>query len=379
MPRRTAPLCLAGLILAVTAVVGCSTRAPEQSVVQAAIGRMDVSSRRVRVGAQNGASSFMMEIELTADSIARATDDLDVSRQALAWKAHAIPAVQRAMYRSDPVISIVDGWVLLVQMSDYFETGRGRALFGREQPIAVEKLRVMQDEMDESVLRVLANPEHHAYWHDFVYEWAAANPLDNDRYLRRSVALTAADILGSERMGGMSSLGSMQELAVDAQAMAASLAEYAPKTVMWQSELLLTSMMDTTRLAPIFESVDDLETSRAAVDLMQSMPELVASERAAMLTQVERMIEVSRVASLDFIALERQAMIEEMFGLYEREREEIFSRIEIMLPAMMDQARDDAIEVIDHVLLRVAIGGAAFLGALVLIGLLFFRPRRAVT
>ena len=359
-------------------LAACSTRAPERSTVQAAVGRMDVASRRVRIGAQNGARAFMVAIELTADSIARATEDPDVSRHALEWKAHAIPAVQRAMYRSDPVVSVVDGWALLIQMREYYESGRGRGRFGAAQPIAVETLRGMADQMDESVLRVLGNAEDHAFWHDFVERWAAENPLDNDAFLRRSVAVAAADILGAQRLGGMSSLGSMQELAVDAQEMTASLAEYMPKTLMWRSELLMTSMMDTTRLAPIIGSVDDLQISRAAVDLMEGVPGMVAAEREVMLARMEHMIDASMNASLDFMEAERHAMIEEMFSLYEREREEIFARIETLLPRMMDEARDDAIEVIDHILLRVGIGAAAFLAALVLIGLIFLRPRRAV-
>ena len=58
-----------------------------------------------------------------------------------------------------------------------------------------------------------------------------------------------------------------------------------------------------------------------------------------------------------------------------RERAVIFEELQAMTPELMGQVEDSAISVVDHVLLRLAIG-AAVLVVLLGLGLMIVRPRR---
>ena len=91
---------------------------------------VEESSRVVRLSAQNLANLYMSTVELAADSIMKISGDPAIRYAALDWKANAIPAFQRAMYQTDPFVSYVDGWTLIVQMRQYYDTGAGRYRFG---------------------------------------------------------------------------------------------------------------------------------------------------------------------------------------------------------------------------------------------------------
>lgn len=367
-------------ILAALAPLGCvSTKAPEQTGVMQAMG-VDVSARRLRVGANNAAVGFMSEVELMADSVAVTTDDPRVRHNALAWKVHAIPAIQRAMYHPDPLISFADGWTLLVQMIDYFDTGGGRHLFGDRQDFVVTGLRDGEARLRAGVDRVVAEPAA-SRLDSLVYAFAAENPLTNDLYLRPSVTVAAAEVLGKERGGGFSSLGSMIEMAQDAQQMALVLASYTPKQVAWQSELLIAEMTDSTRLTPMLRAIDDMEVVSATTEFMRVTPDLIASERAAVFREIaeERLVlmeEISRlrdetlVQVAEMMAAERSAVLAEVA----RERVQVFQELQ----GLTEHAFDETRSLVDHLLLMMGVGLLG-LAALVVIALAMLRGRSART
>jgi len=375
-PARSLPSLLPGVLLvtALPVLSACSTKAPTESAVQSSIGMTSLSARRVRIASDHAGSGFMWTVEVTADSIILATEDPVVRRNALVWKANAIPALQSTTHHPDPLVSFVDGWTLMVMMQDYFETGRGRDLFGEQQPIAVNAMRNAVQRVEANVRRTLEGRGEYQPFYDFVHDWAADNPLSNDLFLHRSVAVAAADILGEQRMGGLSSLGTMEEMALDAQTMARSYLAYTFKTVLWQTELMIESMMDTTLITPLLDSVDRMAVISAATHLLESTPDMIASERALILAEMERMLEASLDRTFSMVSGERAVIMAEVEEMIARERAIIFEELRAMTPEIMDQVREEAISIVDHVLLRLAIGIAVLL-VLLGLGLMILRPR----
>ncbi len=352
----------------------CSTKAPTESAVQSSIGMTSLSARRVRIAADHAGAGFMWTVEIAADSIIKSTADADVRRNALVWKANAIPALQSTTHHPDPLVSFIDGWTLMLMMQDYFETGRGRDLFREQQPIAVNAMRNAVQRVEANVRRTLEGRGEYQPFYDFVHDWAAENPLSNDLFLHRSVAVAAADILGEQRMGGLSSLGTMEEMALDAQTMARSYLAYTFKTVLWQTELMIESMMDTTLITPLLDSVDRMAVISAATHLLESTPDMVASERALILAETERMLNASLDRTFALVSDERALIMAEVEEMIARERQIIFEELRSLTPELVSQVEGTAISVVDHVLLRLAIGIAILLAVLGL-GWLIFRPR----
>jgi len=181
-------------------------------------------------------------------------------------------------------------------------------------------------------------------------------------------------VLAGQQIGGLSSLGTMEEMALDAQTMARAYLAYTFKTVLWQTELMIESMMDTTLITPLLDSVDRMAITSTATRLLEATPDMIASERALILAETERMLEESLDRTFDMVAGERAVIMAEVEAMIAREREIIFEELGAMTPDLMEQVEDTAISVIDHVLLRVAIG-IAILVVLLGLGWLIFRPR----
>ena len=64
--------------------------------------------------------TFSQTVEIAADSILRQTSERDVARNALIWKAYAVPAIYRSATLPDPLMAWIDSRVLTYQMRDYF-------------------------------------------------------------------------------------------------------------------------------------------------------------------------------------------------------------------------------------------------------------------
>lgn len=379
--RRTARdrslLHLAALVAGL-AVAGClSTKAPEQTSLMQQVGT-DVTSQRARMESHALARQFMVTVELTADSISRLTEEESVRYNTLVWKANAIPAIQLSMYDRDPLISFMDGWSLLIQMRQYFETGGGRDLFGSHQQLAVDALTDLEEEVLATV-ESIGPTETIDKTERFVYQWAEAHPLTNNLYLRESATQAVTEFAEAESGVGLSALGSLSETAADAQQMALVLTSYTPKQVVWQSELLMADMLDTTSVSLLLRSIDDMEVMSATTELMTVMPGMIAEERAAVFREIARerlavLEEMHRLRNetllqmAELIAIERAAITAEVSN----ERSLIFDEVR----GLSEEAFAETRSLLNHVMLMTGLGLAG-LAALILIGLVLLRRRPA--
>jgi hypothetical protein len=344
------------MALPLSGCLGSAMRAPEQSVVMQGVGELDMNSRRVRLSADNFVAAYLPMIELTADSIIQATDDPQVRRSAIEWKVNAISEMQRATHDPDPLVSFVDGWVLAEQISDYYTDGLGSTTFGDEQAIAVRNLRRVSVRVDSAVAATLA-PEQYEFFRGFVDEWTEGFPLDNDRFARRSVASAVVDQLSEEEVGGLGAVGSMQMMALDAQQMAQSYLTYTPRLTVWELGLMLESMLDTARLAPVFAKADEMRVTSAASALLEGASELVARERAAALGSVDVITE-ARIEELQTIVdTELARLVVELERVVEEERAAVLTEVDSVVAGGLAKGRIEARRFVEYLLIRVVFVG----------------------
>lgn len=370
-PRGPILALIAALTLGTSACLGNVGQAPPESATSEAFG-IAATRQRTRLAAQNTETYLLGLIELSADRIIASTDDPEVARNALRWKAGAIPVIQRAAHNPDALVSYIDEWVLMLQMRDYLETGPGRDLFGDQQALAIEPLTEMEVDMSAIVAETLDSADYRTI-SNFVTNWAAENPIDNPLFVRRPVSSFAADILGEVRLGGIDAVGRLEELAFDAQQMAQSYVAYTPKVVLWQAQLMAGEMLDTSRVAPLLGQVDELEVMAAATALMNELPELIRSERAATTAEVAALTEASLATLLGLAAREREMVLTEVARLVRAERAALSDDIAEALIRTLEQGRGDAIVVIDHTLWRIAQLAAALIILLAILQLFLFR------
>jgi hypothetical protein len=90
--------------------------------------------------------------------------DPEVRRRALLLKIAAVPVVHRAAFQPDPLVSLLDLWLLLYQVEECFDAGTGPCLFGAQQPIARAAGRVQREAFEAEIEKVSTNLEALRRW-----------------------------------------------------------------------------------------------------------------------------------------------------------------------------------------------------------------------
>src|SRR5262245_66101594 len=122
---------------------GCPFAVPERKLESLLNARNDVAitANQLRLRMRSLAGPMTGQIEQAADQIIAGTTDDAVKRAALQWKIEGVPAIRKALFEPDPFSAVMDTWVLVNQMADFFERGPGRDALGDSAGIAVATCR----------------------------------------------------------------------------------------------------------------------------------------------------------------------------------------------------------------------------------------------
>ena len=325
---------------------------------------VDMTSTELRLHAYGYAERFSADVEHAADEILAGTEDANVRRNALLWKMNALPAMQVAVFQSDPLMGFLDAWTLTVQMRDFFTTGAGRDAFGPLQSIAVEASEALERRVGEVIASVTVSGEAPEGW-GIVRAWADSHPISSMEFLRETTADQFADVLGQNQAGGLAVLGSLAMQATDMSERLKVYAATLPRQIRWQSELILLDLLHEADIEEFLGNVESIDRSALRLaDFGDTVPALVGDQAAFAIDALSAEL----LASLREVDRQRIETIEALT----RERIAVMEQLDNELIAMMEQVAalaDSTIrrtpgalnDVVDH----------AFARALVLLALIF--------
>jgi len=310
---------------------------------------------------------FTSETEIAIYDIVYSSDSLEMGRRALFWATSVVPAVQSAAFQADPASGLLDTWALAAQQRDFFQTGLGKDLFGEWQHIPIETARVQLDEI-ESIARALS-PTEFDEMKGNVEAWVAENPVDNLLFNRQSTAPLTAAALGPAGSSALSAVGSMSDEVRDLSARLSVYNEIIPRTARWQSALLLVSK--SAGGVSFIEMLRDIESYASGMEdivaftdtlhvLLDSIPQLVTSEREAVMSDITReriavMREIDAMLALTLTAI-NQERIAVMDGITQ-ERIAAFQDLDAVAARIteiaLERAQPQIEQAIDHLIWRV--------------------------
>lgn len=375
MARARIPLELAivALLLAGSACIGgFGQQGP--SALQLKVGGTEMSAGELRARVRSLASPFSGEIEYTADSLAAWEADTQDRLQLLRFKINAVPQMQMALFRADPVAALVDAWALTAQMDQVFATLAER---GEIRPEAEAELRAryssMEDRLQE-LWRALTGRDVTGIRAE-IDGWAKEHPITESLAARPSTVSLLADLTARSGVGALGAASILLDETQDLALRMDLLNVWAPKMARWQAQyFLLENVSDPTLLG-----TDPAALLRRASDLVDSMPELVDRERRAILAGLRE----ERLGAQQFVTGERMAVLDALRG----EREAILSALSNERSAAMadldrlgngwiDHAFDRAAGLVDRVLLFVLVLTALLVIGAVLVALIVARALR---
>jgi hypothetical protein len=347
-------------MLAAALAASCSTAPPRQTAFMSSVKNTDLTSMEFRLHAYGYAERFSAGVENAADEILAGTEDADVARNALLWKMNALPAMQLAVFQSDPMMGFLDAWTLTVQMRDFFTMGAGRDAFGPLQSIAVEASEALERAVGEVIASMMVSgdaPEGER----IVRAWADSHPITSMEFLRETTASEFADVLGQQQAGGLAVLGDLAMQATDLSERLKYYAAAMPKQMRWQSKLVLLELLDEADVEGFLGNVGSIDRSAFRLaEFADTVPALVGDQAAfavdALLASL-REVNRQRLETLEALTAERIAVMEQVGN---------------ELIAMMDQA----VAIADSTLRRAPVAAGevvdyAFRRALVLLALIF--------
>jgi hypothetical protein len=274
-------------------------------------------------------SVFAAAVQAAADKIAREEEETAFREMSIRWKINSIPAMQAATFQLDPLAALADAWGLTAQMERFFSVGAGKDIFGDSQPIAVDASRKLVAEI-RALAESVVGDENVRTVTPRLMQWLDENPIEDISFGRRTVAVDAATITAAEwGVGGLRSVGQIEDLVRDLSDRLTIYGEQLPKLARWHSELLAIEMK-LKMVDPLSASLTNIDASIASVDkemgslraFVDATPDLIASERDVLVAALQKELGVAlgeidrqRVETIAALTVERQRVFEDMDSL----------------------------------------------------------------
>jgi hypothetical protein len=298
-------------------VLGCASTRKTSSIKSA----KNVQSSVAELSSRNQSllGLYSAEIEAAADRIILESHSPEARRQALMWKAEAIPVLQTTLLNTDPVAAVVDTWAFLFQIKAYMERPAVKQGFGKFHFVVAETLKNMDAEM-ERLIQVAAPSANVTDLRQRVGAWAEAHPIQAGLTGRQSADPDMIRKVGESDLGSIASLKAIGESLGDLNARLDSYNVYLPKQARWQAELLLRDIARDPQVDAVMSNVVVLSSALAKTSSsMERMPETMGQAREAIRADVdgERLaaqafLRDERLQTLDAVRQERIATIAAM-------------------------------------------------------------------
>lgn len=244
---------------------------------------------------------YSAEVETAADKIISGSPSPSARRQALVWKAEAIPVMQATLLNSDPIAAMLDTWVFITQMTAFMERPERKNTMGDFYPIVTETLTNMSLQM-ERLAQSAAPKANIPVARDRVRSWAEAHPIEDSLASRQSLDPDIIKQVGQANFGTMGSIKKLAESMGDLSARLDSYNLYLPKEARWQAELFLEDLKRDSKVNSALADFHLLSDTAAKLDSQRlSLQEFVHQERLQTLNNLQQ----QRVATLAALHAER--------------------------------------------------------------------------
>ena len=341
---------------------------------------IELSARALRIEMDDFFARFAGEVEAAADSIILLSDDPSVREQALRWKLYAIPVAQRAVMQRDPFGGMVDAAVLCIQMSDFFDHGKGKHAFGGHQEIAIRATAVLMDNI-RRIAGTLSAERDISEGEDLLQSYAKEHPLQSMYFVRENALFLYEDYGAATKMGFKGIAETLTANMEDLMSRMNLYTENLPKQIRWQSELMVAEMSKAIEIEGKMDSVAQVMFGRTdslvngyleqVNDLTDRSLAVVDSQRVIITGDITReraiilqAVRKERLETIDAIQNEREIILDRL----SEERVTAFAEIDRLTTKSIDQSMQEVDSLVDHIFNKIyLLAGLVFLAGLLFI------------
>lgn len=352
---------LALLFLLLGAGCGIFSLGPKKSPLQEKVGGSKMSAAELRERVRALALPFSGQLETMADAVASTTNDPAQRRALLEFKINAIPQMQDALLRPDPVASLVDAWALVLQLRDAMTRIPGLQL----PPEVGASFDGMENQL-ASLWQQMTGRENVSGARELVGRWAAAHPLES-LAVRPTTEALLASVTAREGLTPLQAAGELIETTEDVIQRIDVQSAFLPKQGRWQAELLMRQALAD----PSLFGGSPQRQEQLLASLGQAMQ---TAATAPGWTQAELRLALGalhdeRLEAQGFVQGERDVLLRALHG----ERVAALEQADQIGAQLVDRAFVRADALVDRVLLRLLIFAAILAVGFVILALLLLR------
>jgi hypothetical protein len=278
---------------------------------------VEITAGELRARIYNYQNHFAAVVQSAANAIIDEERDLEIQEAAIRWKVNSIPAMEKAVFQTDPLAALGDAWLVTVAMARFLDEGNGEGLFGASHSIAVGAARRLESDM-EQLAEVVLGSARAGQAKQRIERWTEENPIGDLTFGRRSgmmdLSLATAAGLG---VSGLQAVGEIETTARDLSERLTVYFERLPKQMRWNAELVVIEVMREFA-GQMFSDIRSIEGSvRGVRSFLDTAPALVSTEREAILQAMNleightlESVDRQRVETLDTLQGERTIILQ---------------------------------------------------------------------
>jgi len=320
-PRHTGALrqCLCFLLFGQVLFFGCASRNTRKTSSINRAKNIKISAAELSSRNQSLLAVYSAEIESAADKVILESPSLPARREALIWKAEAIPVLQTSLLNTDPLAAVIDTWAFIYQMSAYMNQAEVKSRLGIFHATTDNTLMQMDAEMEQLVVAAAPSAKVKDV-RQVVASWAADHPIRTGLSGRTSADASVIHKTYRDDLGSLASLKALQEGLGDITARLDSYNAYLPKQSRWQAELLISDLSNDPEFKGVAANLSVLTRAlEKTANNLDRMPDFAAAARRIALSDLgdqrkvlESFLSNERVHIFDALTQQRVAAMADL-------------------------------------------------------------------
>jgi hypothetical protein len=279
---------------------GCASSGPHLGERFASPAGPQVSKEDLRAALDEFEDFFDATINQACSDLDERLPGPDARRNTLLWRVRMMPACRAALRREDPIKAFIEEWTLSLRMTQFFEEGEGRTMFGEHQAIAVSAAKEIENDI-ERVGRLFLSEERLTKAREDARTFARTHPI-RGQFVGAVIRMNAAS---AETPSGLAALlhvplapfTAMQGIDHTAAAIRSftsvadrftDIVEEFPESTRWQMELMLLEMERGGVVKAGLTSFEQFSDSTASLSrTAEGLPQEVETRASRLLDQID--------------------------------------------------------------------------------------------
>ncbi|MBN2181004.1 MAG: hypothetical protein JW715_03760 [Sedimentisphaerales bacterium] len=145
------PVCLLVITLC-----GCSSQKSPFFKNKKTLPQANISADELQERLDEFEEIFTSRTKAAAAEIDRLSGDPKIMKMTLLWRSRAISALHNTLEQTQPMVVLVDSWLLCMRLSNYIESGEAANIFGDYKPVALATAQELQDRIEDIAREVLS-------------------------------------------------------------------------------------------------------------------------------------------------------------------------------------------------------------------------------